>query len=36
MDTSSITLHRTLIRLARGMITAWEEWVNRQQGVEAR
>lgn len=27
MSPATITLHETLLRLAKGMIRAWEEWL---------
>jgi hypothetical protein len=27
MDGASVRLHEALIRLAKGMISAWEEWL---------
>lgn len=27
MDASTLRLHKALIRLAKGMVSAWEEWV---------
>lgn len=30
MSKATRKLHETLIRLAKGMITAWEEWLNSQ------
>jgi hypothetical protein len=33
-DQASIKLHESLIRLAKGMITAWEEWLNYKKGKE--
>jgi hypothetical protein len=27
MKPASLKLHQTLIRLAKGMLSAWEEWV---------
>lgn len=31
MTPSRIKLHETLIRLAKGMITAWEEWLKAER-----
>lgn len=31
MSTATVQLHETLIRLAKGMVTAWEEWVKTQK-----
>jgi len=28
MSKSTIILHETLIRLAKGMLSAWEKWLN--------
>ena len=28
IDHSTVKLHATLIRLAKGMLDAWEKWVN--------
>lgn len=28
MSKSSIILHESLIRLAKGMVSAWEKWLN--------
>ena len=30
MNNSTKKLHETLIRLAKGMITAWEAWLKQQ------
>jgi len=30
MKSSTRILHETLIRLAKGMIKAWEEWLKKQ------
>jgi len=30
MNESTILLHKTLIRLAKGMISAWENWLKEQ------
>lgn len=32
MSQSSIKLHERLIRLAKGLISAWEEWLTEQKG----
>jgi len=29
---STIILHEALIRLAKGMLKAWEEWLGKQKG----
>lgn len=31
MNEATKKLHLSLIRLAKGMITAWEDWVNSQK-----
>lgn len=31
MNAATIELHRTLIRLLKGVITAWERWLDQQQ-----
>jgi len=31
MKTASIKLHETLIRLAKGMIKAWEAWLEEEK-----
>jgi len=31
MSKATIKLHETLIRLAKGMISAWENWLKEQQ-----
>ncbi len=31
MSKATLKLHETLIRLAKGMITAWETWLKEQQ-----
>lgn len=31
MSAATKTLHRALIRLLRGVATAWEEWLNEQK-----
>lgn len=31
MDTAKLKLHEQLIRLAKGMIKAWEEWLDHQK-----
>lgn len=30
MSPSTIELHKTLIRLLKGAITAWEKWIEQQ------
>lgn len=35
MRPATLKLHRALIRLAKGMLTAWEEWVNESE-IEIR
>ena len=30
MSDATKKLHETLIRLAKGMVTAWEEWLRKQ------
>ncbi len=30
MSPTTKTLHETLIRLAKGVITAWEQWLQKQ------
>lgn len=30
MQPATMTLHRTLIRLLKGMLTAWEVWLDSQ------
>ena len=30
MSPTTKTLHETLIRLAKGAITAWEQWLHKQ------
>jgi hypothetical protein len=32
MDKATLALHRQLIRLVKGMVSAWEEWVNAKAG----
>lgn len=34
MKPNTYKLHASLIRLAKGMISAWENWVKEQQTVE--
>ncbi len=31
MSPATKALHETLIRLAKGAITAWEQWLHKQQ-----
>jgi len=31
MTAATIALHETLIRLAKGMISAWEKWLENQR-----
>jgi hypothetical protein len=31
MDTSKLRLHEQLIRLAKGMLKAWEDWIMEQK-----
>jgi len=31
MTASTLELHRTLIRLLKGAITAWEKWLDHQK-----
>ena len=31
MNPSTIELHKTLIRLLKGAITAWEKWIDQQK-----
>lgn len=31
MTTDTITLHEKLIRLLKGMLSAWEEWLQSQR-----
>lgn len=30
MNAATLELHRTLIRLLKGVITAWEKWLEQQ------
>lgn len=32
MNIATVRLHETLIRLAKGLITAWEEWLKATKG----
>lgn len=32
MDQATIALHRQLIRLVKGMVSAWEEWLKAKTG----
>lgn len=32
MDKATSTLHEQLIRLAKGMISAWEKWLESKKG----
>lgn len=32
MDAATLALHRQLIRLVKGMVTAWEEWLTAKEG----
>jgi hypothetical protein len=34
MDAPTVELHEKLIRLAKGMVSAWEEWVKKQKTAE--
>lgn len=34
MSPHTVTLHETLIRLAKGMITAWEKWLSGQRAKQ--
>lgn len=29
MNAATVELHRTIIRLLKGILTAWERWLNR-------
>jgi hypothetical protein len=31
MTAATLALHETLIRLAKGVITAWEKWLEQQK-----
>lgn len=31
MNAATVELHRTLIRLLKGAITAWEKWLEQQR-----
>ena len=33
MNKSTLLLQRTLIRLAKGMLTAWERWLDELEGI---
>jgi hypothetical protein len=36
MNNRTITLHRALIKLAKGVITAWEQWIESHCNDRAR
>jgi hypothetical protein len=36
MNPRTITLHRALIKLAKGVITAWEQWIESHCNEPAR
>ena len=33
LDPSAIKFHRSVIRLVRGVITSWEQWVDDQEAA---
>lgn len=36
MNPATKALHETLIRLAKGAITAWEQWLHKQAPTQAQ
>ncbi len=35
LDPGAIKFHRSVIRLLRGVLTSWEQWVDDQEAVTA-
>ena len=35
MSKTTVKFHRTLIRLLKGVLTAWEEWLDHQEKASA-
>lgn len=33
MDPATVALHKQLIRLVKGMVTAWEEWLKAKSSI---
>lgn len=36
MTKATIRMQRSFIRLLKGMLTAWDEWLNEQEGIEKK